>query len=110
MVSITYIEHNGERHTVEATPGMNLMESATLNMVPGVDGQCGGICSCATCHCYLPESWSGLVPTAGEGELQMVEFAKYRQPNSRLGCQVILTEAHDGLEVHLPAEQGGIGD
>jgi 2Fe-2S ferredoxin len=110
MVAITYIEHNGTRHRVEVDAGMNLMESATLNMVPGVDGQCGGICSCATCHCYVPDAWRERVGSAGDGEKQMLEFAKHSRANSRLGCQVVVSEAMDGIEIQLPAEQGGIGD
>lgn len=106
MVAITYVEYNGTRHTVDVEPGSNLMIGATLNMVPGVDGMCGGICSCATCHCYVPESWRGRLPAAGEGELAMLEGAGHRKNNSRLGCQVIVTEALDGLEVELPPEQG----
>lgn len=110
MVAITYIEHNGRRHVVDVDAGMNLMESATLNMVPGVDGQCGGICSCATCHCYLPEGWQERVGAPAEGERQMLEHAKHARPNSRLGCQVFVTEDMDGIEIGLPPEQGGIGD
>lgn len=109
MVAITYVEHNGSRHTVDVEPGSNLMIGATLNMVPGVDGMCGGICSCATCHCYIPEAWRGRVPAAGEGEQGMLEGASHRKDNSRLGCQVIVSEALDGLEVHLPPEQGVTG-
>jgi 2Fe-2S ferredoxin len=106
MVAITYVEHNGSRHTVEVEPGSNLMIGATLNMVPGVDGMCGGICSCATCHCYIPENWRSRLPAAAEGEEAMLEGAGHRQGNSRLGCQVIVTGDLDGLEVHLPPEQG----
>jgi 2Fe-2S ferredoxin len=106
MVAITYVEHNGTRHAVEVEPGSNLMIGATLNMVPGVDGMCGGICSCATCHCYIAEPWSGRLPAAGEGEQAMLEGASHRRADSRLGCQVIVSEALDGLEVQLPPEQG----
>ena len=109
MVAITYVEHNGSRHTVEVEPGSNLMIGATLNMVPGVDGMCGGICSCATCHCYIPEGWRGKLPAAAEGEVAMLEGATHRHGNSRLGCQVIVSEALDGLEVQLPPEQGVSG-
>ena len=109
MVAITYVEHNGTRHTVDVEPGSNLMIGATLNMVPGVDGMCGGICSCATCHCYIPESWRGRLPAAGEGERGMLEGASHRRDNSRLGCQVIVSEELNGLEVQLPPEQGVSG-
>jgi 2Fe-2S ferredoxin len=106
MPSITYVEHDGTRHTVDVDEGMSLMEGATLNMVPGVDGMCGGICSCATCHCYVPEEWADKIPQATMGEEKMLKGAKYLQPNSRLGCQISVTAELDGLEVGLPVEQG----
>ena len=108
MVAITYIEHDGTRHTVDAEPNTNLMEGATLNMVPGVVGMCGGICSCATCHCYIPATWQDRIPPPADGERLMLEAVHQRRPNSRLGCQVVITEALDGLEVELP-EDGNAG-
>ncbi|HEY3699452.1 MAG TPA: 2Fe-2S iron-sulfur cluster-binding protein [Spongiibacteraceae bacterium] len=106
MVAITYVEHNGTAHTVDVEENMNLMEGATLNMVPGVEGMCGGICSCATCHCYVPEEWQDKIPTPALGERNMMSTAKHRRENSRLGCQVVVTPELDGLVVHLPEEQG----
>ena len=106
MPSITYVEHDGTRHTVDVDEGLSPMEGATLNMVPGVDGMCGGICSCATCHCYVPEEWSNRIPEATMGEEKMLKGAKYLQPNSRLGCQISVSAELDGLVVGLPKEQG----
>ena len=106
MVAITYVEHDGTAHTVDVDEGMNLMEGATLNMVPGVVGMCGGICSCATCHCYVPEEWRDRLPDSTLGERNMLSTAKYRQDNSRLGCQIVVTAELDGMVVNLPAEQG----
>lgn len=106
MAAITYIEHNGKEHKVEVDTGMNLMEGATLNLVPGVIGLCGGVCSCATCHCYVPKEWQERVASAQPGELSMLEAIPQRRSNSRLGCQVQVTEALDGLVVHLPDTQG----
>ncbi|MGH8445284.1 MAG: 2Fe-2S iron-sulfur cluster-binding protein [Solimonas sp.] len=108
MVAITYIEHDGTRHTVETEPNTNLMEGATLNMVPGVVGMCGGICSCATCHCYIPDAWRDRLPPPAEGERAMLDAVNHRRANSRLGCQVLVTAALDGLEVGLP-EDGNAG-
>lgn len=108
MTAITYVEHDGTEHTVEVDEGMNLMEGATLNMVPGLDGMCGGICSCATCHCYIETPWSDGIPVAAPGEVRMLEKAKYLQANSRLGCQVNVTAAMEGMKVYLPQEQGSI--
>lgn len=107
MVSVTYIEHNGARHTVEAELGTSLMESAVLNLVPGVEGMCGGICSCATCHCYIPDAWEDRIPAPRLGEKNMLQAASHSRPNSRLGCQIIVTEELDGIEILLPIEQGG---
>ena len=106
MIRLKYIEHDGTSHTVSVEPGMNLMEGATLNMVPGVEGMCGGICSCATCHCYIPEGWRSRLPAPGSGEQDMLAGASHRQDSSRLGCQVIVTRELEGLEVYLPPEQG----
>ena len=107
MIRLHYIEHGGTRHTVEVEPGMTLMEGATLNMVPGVEGMCGGICSCATCHCYLPEALLRRLPEAGAGENAMLEALTERRPNSRLGCQVVVGAELDGAEIRLPPSQGG---
>ena len=106
MPSITYVEHNGTRHTVEVDDGLNLMEGATLNMVPGVEGMCGGICSCATCHCYVPAEWADKIPGITMGEEKMLKGAKFLKPNSRLGCQISVSAELDGMVVDLPVEQG----
>lgn len=105
MVAITYIESNGTSHCVDTEVGTNLMEGATLNMVPGVLGLCGGICSCATCHCYVPEEWSSRIPPPDPGEQAVIETLNERRANSRLGCQVRVTRELDGLVVHLPVAQ-----
>lgn len=107
MVAITYVEHDGTAHTVEVEPGLSLMEGATLNLVPGVEGMCGGICSCATCHCYLPEEWYERLPAPSLGERNMLETAGEVRATSRLGCQVAVSEDMDGMRVGLPAHQGG---
>ncbi len=106
MVAITYIEHDGKRHTVDVDADMNLMEGATLNMVPGIVGMCGGICSCATCHCYIPENWKDRLEPPSMGELNMLESASHRRPNSRLGCQIVVRKELEGMEVEMPIGQG----
>lgn len=107
MVAITYVEHDGTRHTVDVEPDMSLMEGATLNLVPGVEGMCGGICSCATCHCYVPPAWRERIPGPSFGERNMLASAGHVRENSRLGCQIVVTPDMDGMEVGLPPEQGG---
>lgn len=106
MPTLIYVEHDGTEHPVEVDVEMNLMEGATLNMVPGVEGMCGGLCSCATCHVFLDESWKGKVPEILEGEENMLAPVASRTAESRLGCQVIVTESMEGLRVNLPETQG----
>jgi 2Fe-2S ferredoxin len=108
MPTIFYIEHDGTRHEVEVEEQMNLMEGATLNMVPGVEGMCGGVCSCATCHCYIEGEWADKLPDPAPGELAMLDTAKTRAATSRLGCQILVSWEMEGMEVTLPQEQGSV--
>jgi len=105
LPKVTYIESDGTEHIVELDPQMSLMEGSVLNEVPGIIGLCGGICSCATCHCYVGPEWAGRLPAPSEGELAMLERAAERRPESRLGCQIAVTEALDGMVVRLPSHQ-----
>ncbi len=105
MPKVTYVEASGARHVVEVLPNLSVMEGSILNDVPGIIGLCGGICSCATCHCYIGGEWAAKLPPPSEGELAMLERASDRRAESRLGCQIAVTEALDGLVVHLPAHQ-----
>jgi 2Fe-2S ferredoxin len=106
MPKVTYVEANGRRHTVEVDENQSLMEGAVFNDVPGIVGQCGGICSCATCHCYIGAEWSAkLKKPMEQGELATLELAWDRRAESRLGCQVAVTSELDGIVVHLPAHQ-----
>ena len=107
MPNITYVEHDGTEHTVEVEEGFNLMEGATLNMVPGIDGVCGGMCACATCHCYIEpkDAETFGLNAAEEGELGMLEEAKDRKENSRLSCQITAEANMDGLKIYLPESQ-----
>lgn len=106
MPLITYVDFDGTRHEVDVDVNMNLMEGATLNMVSNIEGQCGGICSCATCHCYIAAPWSGMMPEKQSGEIKMLEKASHVKPESRLGCQVVITPEMDGMVVYLPETQG----
>ncbi len=105
MPVVTYVESNGTPHRVEVGVDQSVMEGSILNEVPGIVALCGGICSCATCHCYVPPDWEAKIPPPSEGERAMLAQAFDRRPNSRLGCQIIVTPALDGLVVHLPAHQ-----
>jgi 2Fe-2S ferredoxin len=105
MSKITYIEFNGAEHTVEVRSGLTVMEGAIKNNVPGIDADCGGACACATCHVYVDEAWREKTGKASAMEESMLDFAQNVQPNSRLSCQIKVTDALDGLIVRLPEDQ-----
>ncbi len=105
MPKVTFIEHNGTRHEVNAAPGLSLMRAAVDNKVPGIDADCGGQCACATCHVYVAPAWESKVGARSEMEEDMLNFAATTQPNSRLSCQIVITEALDGLVVTMPEGQ-----
>ena len=106
MIRITYVGHDGNRHPVELDAGMTLMEGATLNLVPGVEALCGGMCSCGTCHCYIPAALAVRLPPPGQVERELLTGALHPREASRLGCQVIVTAEFEGTEIGLPASQG----
>jgi 2Fe-2S ferredoxin len=106
MPQITFIEHDGTKHTVEAEIGSTVMETAIRNGVTGIVAECGGACSCATCMVHVDEAWAErLTPRSAEEE-DMLDFAFDVQPTSRLSCQIKVEEALDGLVVRTPAYQG----
>ena len=105
MARITYILHNGTERVVEAEPGMTVMEAAVKNSVPGIAAECGGACACATCHVYVDEAWREKVGEQNGMEQSMLDFANDVEANSRLSCQIKVTEALDGLVVRLPKSQ-----
>ena len=105
MVQITYVGHDGTEHLVDSQPGVSLMQAAIDNLVPGIDADCGGECSCATCHVMVEESWVEKVGAPGEMEESMLDLNPERQENSRLSCQVMLSEELDGLSVTMPEFQ-----
>jgi 2Fe-2S ferredoxin len=105
MAKITYIEFDETTHTVEVRNGLSVMEGAVKNNVPGIDADCGGACACATCHVYVDEAWQGATSDASAMEESMLDFADEVKPNSRLSCQIRVTDALDGLVVRLPEAQ-----
>ena len=107
MLNITYIEHDGTVHQVEAESGLTLMEGAVNNEVPGIEAQCGGGCSCATCHVYVDSAWEDKLPEQDAMEQAMLDMsASGLQGNSRLSCQITLTDELEGLVVQMPEFQG----
>lgn len=105
MPKINYIEFDGTEHAVDAEVGMTVMEVARKADVPGIEAECGGACSCATCHVYVDEAWQAKTGEAQEMEEDMLDFAFDVRPNSRLSCQIKVTEELDGLIVRLPEKQ-----
>jgi ferredoxin, 2Fe-2S len=105
MPKVTFIEHDGTRHTVDAQAGKSLMRAAVDHGVPGIDADCGGECSCATCHVMLDERWFEQLGPPHELEEPMLGLNPDRRPNSRLSCQITVTDALDGIEVQLPEFQ-----
>jgi 2Fe-2S ferredoxin len=106
MPKITYIEHDGKKRTVDAPVGSTVMENAIKNGVPGIVAECGGACSCATCHVHVDEAWKEKVGPPSPMEEDMLDFAFDVRPTSRLSCQIKVTDELDGLVVHTPAQQG----
>ena len=106
MPKITYIEHDGTVHTVEAEIGATVMETALKGGVTGIVAECGGSCTCATCMVYVDEAWTEKVGKRTDEEEDQLDFAFDVKPNSRLSCQIKVSEELDGLVVRTPAYQG----
>ena len=106
MAKITYIEHNGTNHTVDVQNGLTVMEGAVQNNIPGIDADCGGGMACATCHVYVKEEWLDKLPAKEHGEEDMLDMAFEPKSNSRLSCQISVSDELDGLEVNIPSKQG----
>lgn len=105
MPKITFIEQNGKEHVVEAEAGMTVMEAAVKNSVPGIEAECGGACSCATCHVYVEDAWREATGEPEEMEEDMLDFAFDVRKSSRLSCQIKVRDELDGLVVRVPERQ-----
>jgi 2Fe-2S ferredoxin len=105
MPKITFIEFNGTVHEVDAKVGASLMRAAVDNGVPGIDADCGGACACATCHVYVDPAWLARTGSRTEMEQSMLSFAAATQDNSRLSCQIPMTDALAGIVLRLPEGQ-----
>jgi 2Fe-2S ferredoxin len=104
MPRVIFISHDGSERTVEVANG-SAMQAAVNHGVPGIDGDCGGAAACATCHVYVCMNWLDLTGAPGDMETAMLEFAEEVRPNSRLACQIQMTDRLDGLVLRLPAAQ-----
>ena len=105
MPKITYIAFDGTETVVDAKEGMSVMQTAVNNGVDGIVAECGGACSCATCHVHVEEEWFDKLPEAQNMEKEMLDFVMSPQPTSRLSCQLKVTAELDGLVVHTPESQ-----
>ena len=105
MPKITYKDNQGNSKTIEVEKGLSVMEGAIQNNIPGIDADCGGSMACATCHVYVEETWLDKLPKEEEGEVDMIDMAFEPKKNSRLSCQIIVTDELDGLVVTTPSKQ-----
>ena len=105
MTKVTYIDHSGEKREVEIENGLTVMEGAIQNDIPGITADCGGAMACATCHVYVQEDWFNKLSKVDDGERDMLDMAFEPKKNSRLSCQIIVSEELDGLVVTTPSKQ-----
>lgn len=105
MSRVHFISFDGVRRSIETSVGENLMRAATNNGVPGIDGDCGGQCACATCHVFVSAPWAERLPAMQTKENDILEFTNERRESSRLACQIIMTTELDGIELHMPEGQ-----
>ena len=106
MPKITYQDNKGNSKTIEVENGLTIMEGAIQNEIPGIDADCGGSMACATCHVYVEEKWLDKITKAEEAEVDMIDMAFEPKKNSRLSCQLIVSDELDGLVVNIPSKQG----
>ena len=105
MAKITYYTHDNKTYTIDVQNGLTVMEGAIQNDIPGIDADCGGGMACATCHVYVKEEWLNKLPKAEDAEVDMIDMAFEPKKNSRLSCQIIVSDEVDGLEVTTPEKQ-----
>jgi 2Fe-2S ferredoxin len=105
MPKITLIEYSGQDHIIDAEIGKSLMQNALDNLVPGIDADCGGACACGTCHCFVQDEWGEVTGEVDAMEEAMLGMRPDRAENSRLSCQIEVTENMDGMVVRLPEFQ-----
>ena len=105
MPKIIYNDYQGNSKTIEVDNGLSVMEGAIQNDIPGIDADCGGAMACATCHVYVKENWFNKLPKPEDAEVDMIDMAYEPKKNSRLSCQVIVSDELDGLEVSTPEKQ-----
>ena len=105
MTKIKYIDQKGSSKIIDVENGLTVMEGAVQNNIPGIDADCGGSMACATCHVYVEDSWFNKIPEAEDAENDMIDMAYNPKKNSRLSCQIIVSDELDGLVVTTPEKQ-----
>ena len=105
MPKITYKDYQGTSKTIEVDNDLSVMEGAIQKDIPGIDADCGGSMACATCHVYVEDKWFDKIPKAEDAENDMIDMAFEPKKNSRLSCQIIVSNELDGLEVTTPEKQ-----
>ena len=105
MAKISYITHDNKTFTVDVDNGLTVMEGAVQNDIPGIDADCGGGMACATCHVYVDDKWCDKLPSKEDGEEDMLDMAFEPKKNSRLSCQIIVSDDLEGLTVNIPSKQ-----
>tara|TARA_B100001057_G_scaffold411071_1_gene426476 strand:- start:146 stop:466 length:321 start_codon:yes stop_codon:yes gene_type:complete len=105
MAKINFITHENQTYTVDIQNGLTVMEGAVQNDIPGIDADCGGGMACATCHVYVNEEWLDKLPTKEDGEEDMLDMAFEPKKNSRLSCQITISDDLEGLTVNIPSKQ-----
>ena len=105
MPKITFKDHQGNSKSIDVDNGLSVMEAAIQNEIPGIDADCGGAMACATCHVYVDDKWFEKIPKAEDAEVDMIDMAYEPKKNSRLSCQIIVSDELDGLEVTTPEKQ-----
>ncbi len=106
MAKITYITSDEKIHEIDVQNGLTVMEGAVQNDIPGIDADCGGGMACATCHVYVQDKWLNRLPKKEDGEEDMLDMAFEPKQNSRLSCQLVVSDDLDGLIVNIPSKQG----
>ena len=105
MAKISYQDNKGNSKIIDVENGLTVMEGAIQNEIPGIDADCGGSMACATCHVYVEEKWLDKLPKPEEAEVDMIDMAFEPKKNSRLSCQIIVSDKLDGLKVITPSKQ-----
>ena len=105
MAKIVFEEPDGQEHAVDIANGQSIMEGAVRAAVAGIDADCGGACSCATCMVYVAEEWRDRLPAKDSTEQAMLDFCPHVEESSRLSCQIQVTDALDGLRLKVPPSQ-----